>query len=71
MQRLVWQARSNPLVWWWGSLTLVSVANILVWFLLYREFYLAPAGSSANSGIGGTSAGAQCLRLEGTRGNTE
>ncbi|MGT2440233.1 hypothetical protein ACU4GH_35760 [Bradyrhizobium betae] len=34
---LQWQARSNPLAWWWGSLTLVSSANILVWFMLYRE----------------------------------
>jgi hypothetical protein len=50
--RLVWQARSNPLAWWWGSLTLVSIANILVWFLLYREFYHVPSGSSAHSGAG-------------------
>lgn len=50
--RLVWQARSNPLAWWWGSLTLVSNANILVWFLLYREFYQTPAGSPASSGVG-------------------
>jgi len=50
--RLVWQARSNPLAWWWGSLTLISNANILVWFLLYREFYQAPAGSPAGSGVG-------------------
>src|SRR6516225_7775692 len=43
--RLVLQARSNPLAWWWGSLTLVSAANILVWFMLYREFYPSVAGS--------------------------
>ena len=36
--RLVWQARSNPLAWWWGLLILVSTANITLWFLLYREF---------------------------------
>src|SRR5262252_3925359 len=36
--RLMLQARSNPLAWWWGSLTLVSNANILVWFMLYRAF---------------------------------
>jgi len=50
--RLVWQARSNPLAWWWGSLTLVSNANILVWFLLYREFYRSTPASPANAGIG-------------------
>ena len=50
---LQWQARSNPLAWWWGSLTLVSAANILVWFMLYREFYPTPAGSiSGGSDIG-------------------
>jgi len=36
--RPVWQARSNPLAWWWGLLILVSTANITLWFLLYREF---------------------------------
>ena len=35
---LQWQARTNPLAWWWGSLTLVSAANILAWFMLYRAF---------------------------------
>jgi len=50
---LRWQARSNPLAWWWGSLTFVSGANILVWFMLYREFYPTPAGSlSGGSDIG-------------------
>ncbi|WP_045011485.1 hypothetical protein [Bradyrhizobium sp. LTSP849] len=51
--RLMLQARSNPLAWWWGSLTLVSNVNILVWFMLYREFY-QPAGGSITgpSGIG-------------------
>src|SRR3954469_16949420 len=42
---LQWQARSNPLAWWWGSLTLVSNVNILVWFMLYREFYQPVGGS--------------------------
>jgi len=43
MQRLVWQARSNPLVWsnpvsWlWAMLTLVSGVNIAAWFFMYRE----------------------------------
>jgi hypothetical protein len=39
---LVLQARSNPLAWWWGFLTLVSGANIAAWFLLYREFQNSP-----------------------------
>jgi hypothetical protein len=57
---LEWRARSgslsrsltwsNPLAWWWSLLTLVSGANIAVWFLLYRE--LEPTGSLGNaSGI--------------------
>ncbi len=42
---LEWRARpsslawSNPLAWWWGLLTLVSTANIAVWFLLYRQLH--------------------------------
>jgi hypothetical protein len=36
--RLVWQARSNPLAWWWGLMILVSTANVSLWFLLYHEF---------------------------------
>ena len=39
---LVWQARSNPLAWWWAFLTVVSGANIAAWFLLYREFQNTP-----------------------------
>jgi hypothetical protein len=55
---LEWRARSgslsrslawsNPLAWWWSMLTLVSGANIAVWFLLYRQ--LQPTG-----GFGGAS----------------
>jgi hypothetical protein len=44
---LVWQARSNPLAWWWGFLTLVSGANIAAWFLLYREFQNSPLGTGS------------------------
>ncbi len=50
-----WRARSrslawsNPLAWWWGLLTLVSGANIAVWFVLYRELAEPPTGS-----LGGT-----------------
>jgi hypothetical protein len=42
---LEWRARSsslawsNPLAWWWGLLSLVSGANIAVWFLLYRQLH--------------------------------
>jgi hypothetical protein len=38
--RLVLQARSNPLAWWWGFLTLVSIANIGIWFALYRALHV-------------------------------
>ncbi len=53
---LEWRARSNslvwsnPLAWWWGLLTLVSAANIAVWFWLYRQLHEPPTGS-----LGGTS----------------
>src|SRR5947208_16804039 len=49
--RLVLQARTNPLAWWWGMLTLVSGANIALWFLLYRELHLA-GGLDMTSGVG-------------------
>jgi hypothetical protein len=50
---LEWQARSgflawsNPLAWWWGMLTLVSGANIAVWFLLYRQLHEQQTGSTS------------------------
>jgi hypothetical protein len=37
--RLIWRAQSNPLAWWWGFLTLVSGANIAVWFALYSALH--------------------------------
>jgi len=40
-------AWSNPVTRWWGFLTLVSGANIAVWFLLYREL---PAQATGNAG---------------------
>jgi len=53
-----WRARSsslawsNPLAWWWGLLTLVSSANIAVWFWLYRQLHEQPTGSlGSTSGI--------------------
>src|SRR6202162_520579 len=42
-------AWSNPLAWWWGLLTLVSGANIAIWFLLYGQLHEQPTGS-----LGGT-----------------
>jgi hypothetical protein len=41
--RLLWQAPSNPVAWWWALLTLASGGNIALWFLLYRQSYTAPA----------------------------
>ncbi|WP_456670922.1 hypothetical protein [Bradyrhizobium sp. USDA 3240] len=54
-----WRARpvslawSNPVVRWWGFLSLVSAANIAIWFALYRQFHEQSSGSFSNtSGIG-------------------
>jgi hypothetical protein len=51
---LEWRARSNlrsnslawsnPLAWWWAVLTLVSGANIAVWFVLYHQLHEQPTG---------------------------
>jgi hypothetical protein len=38
-------AWSNPLVWWWTLLTLVSGANIAIWSLLYHQFHPRPTVS--------------------------
>ena len=52
---LEWRARpgslawSNPLAWWWSLLTLVSGANIAVWFLMYRQLHDQPAGSPSSA----------------------
>jgi hypothetical protein len=51
--RLLWQARSNPLAWWWAALTVLSGGNIALWFLLYREIGPQPTGSpDASSHVG-------------------
>lgn len=42
-------AWSNPLAWWWGVLTLVSGANIAIWFLLYRQLHEGLSGSPGNT----------------------
>ena len=46
---LLRQARSNPLAWWWAALVLGSSANIALWFFMYRQYGLRPAGSLANA----------------------
>ena len=42
-------AWSNPVARWWGLLTLVSGANIAVWFLLYHQLLAWPGGSPAGT----------------------
>src|SRR5262252_2275078 len=45
-------ARSNPLAWWWGLLTVVSGTNIAVWFLLYHRLGERLAGQlDSTSGV--------------------
>src|SRR5580704_12745760 len=45
---LEWRARSdslawsNPVVWRWSLLTLVSGANIAIWLVLYHHFHERP-----------------------------
>jgi hypothetical protein len=43
--RMLWQGPSRPLAWWWAFLTLASIGNVALWFLLYRQFYMAPTGA--------------------------
>ena len=38
-------AWSNPVARWWGLLTLVSIANIAVWVVLYRNLHEPQAGT--------------------------
>ena len=53
---LEWRAQpaslawSNPVVRWWGALTAVSVVNMAVWLLLYRELHVQPIGGNTSSG---------------------
>lgn len=42
------QAVSNPVAWWWGLLTMVSIANIAFWFLLYRQLSGPPVTAAAS-----------------------
>jgi hypothetical protein len=43
-------AWSNPVAWWWSLLTLVSGANIAVWFMLYRQLHGQTGGLGSASG---------------------
>jgi hypothetical protein len=43
--RMLWQGPSRPMAWWWAFLTLASIGNVALWFLLYRQFYMAPTGT--------------------------
>ena len=51
---LEWRGRSdslawsNPVVWWWGLLTVVSGTNIAIWFVLYHQLHRL----DSRSGIG-------------------
>lgn len=36
--------RSNPVAVWWAFLSLVSVANIAVWIVLFRQLHKEPVG---------------------------
>src|SRR5579872_6858757 len=49
--QLMWRARSNPLAWWWGFLTLVSAANIAVWFALYSALHSEAPVTLARSDV--------------------
>src|ERR1700753_2122362 len=44
-------AWSNPVVRWWGFLTLVSAANIAIWVALYRQFGEQPLSPSSEIGL--------------------
>jgi hypothetical protein len=44
-------AWSNPLMWWWGMLTLVSAANIAVWFALYHGLPAHPAAGASGTSL--------------------
>jgi hypothetical protein len=43
--RLLRQARSNPLAWWWALLALASSGNIALWFVLYHRSWQQATGS--------------------------
>jgi hypothetical protein len=49
LMRLLRQAGTNPLAWWWALLVLASCGNIALWLLLYRQFHTPPPGSLDNA----------------------
>jgi hypothetical protein len=40
-------AWSNPVSWWWATLTLVSGVNITAWILMYRQLHAAGSSGQA------------------------
>jgi hypothetical protein len=50
MMILLFQARSNPLAWWWAFLSAVSALNIASWYWLYNELQ-PPVLSTAAPGV--------------------
>jgi hypothetical protein len=46
------RALSNPVALWWAMLTLVSLANIVFWFILYRQLNGGAAVVSQSSDTG-------------------
>jgi hypothetical protein len=48
MKSLAW---SNPVAWWWATLTLVSGVNVAAWFLMYRQLHEQYAGKSGATGM--------------------
>jgi len=44
-------AWTNPVSWWWATLTLVSGVNIAAWFVMYRQLHEQYAGKSGAAGM--------------------
>src|SRR5262245_58153636 len=47
--RLLWRQPSNPIAWWWALLTLSSIGNIALWFLVYGQFRMEPTDSTVSA----------------------
>lgn len=48
------RALSNPVAWWWAFLSLVSGADVVAWFVLYRQFHGHPAGALGDASATGS-----------------
>src|SRR6201994_1073543 len=48
---LLWQTRTNPVARWWMFLTLISSANVALWFVLYRQFHDVPATATGSPNL--------------------